>query len=431
MTDINITEPDGAYNFKNIGLGALNRISGETFHARIFSNNKPLFIQTPKSIMKQGFVKTGKKMYCDLMFTNQDEIFVNWIENLETTCQRMIFDKKTDWFTAEETMDLHDIESSFISLLKLYKSGKYYLIRANVKNNVKIFNESGSPILLDNVGNNSYMITVLEIQGIKFASKNFQIEIEMKQCMVVSPDPFSESCLIKRSLAKEQSNNKTLNTSTSMIESLIDKISDEPEPLQIMGTLGTLKTINTLEPIELDYEFVEEELSKNGKPSKIIKPNKTAESLPNEDPNNFIEDQDTKKNTEINSVTKSGIHLSVKSKSDEDDNSDGIRIHGDIVDTSSLGIIEILKENGTMNENNLKEFNPCADNSLGTITIKKPNQVYYEIYKTALKKAKEIKQKAILAYLDAKNIKKTYMLDDEEDSDSDFDGLSIDGSDDE
>ena len=59
-------------------------------------------------------------------------------------------------------------------------------------------------------------------------------------------------------------------------------------------------------------------------------------------------------------------------------------------------------------------------NSLESITLKKPNQVYYEIYKKARDKAKECKHAAIAAYLEAKNIKKTYMLDDNE-SDSDFD----------
>ena len=58
-------------------------------------------------------------------------------------------------------------------------------------------------------------------------------------------------------------------------------------------------------------------------------------------------------------------------------------------------------------------------NHLETISLKKPNEVYYEIYKQARKKAKEAKKAAILAYLEARNIKKTYMLDDIENSDSD------------
>ena len=65
---------------------------------------------------------------------------------------------------------------------------------------------------------------------------------------------------------------------------------------------------------------------------------------------------------------------------------------------------------------------------LETIHLKKPNQVYYEIYKEARKKAKQAKKDAIVAFLEAKNIKKTYMLEDLEDSedsqDSDMDNIS-------
>ena len=53
--------------------------------------------------------------------------------------------------------------------------------------------------------------------------------------------------------------------------------------------------------------------------------------------------------------------------------------------------------------------------------LKKPNQVYFELYKEARNKAKLAKKSAIIAYLEAKNIKKTYMIENINDSDSDFD----------
>ena len=46
--------------------------------------------------------------------------------------------------------------------------------------------------------------------------------------------------------------------------------------------------------------------------------------------------------------------------------------------------------------------------------------MYYEIYQKAREKAKEAKKNAVLAYLEMKNIKKTYMLDDIDESDSEF-----------
>ena len=83
-----------------------------------------------------------------------------------------------------------------------------------------------------------------------------------------------------------------------------------------------------------------------------------------------------------------------------------------------------------LNDDRLKEIiiNPNLD-SLETITLKKPNQVYYEIYKEARKKAKIEKKSAIVDFLEAKNIKKTYMLDDLDESDSYNDSDNSDNSD--
>ena len=76
--------------------------------------------------------------------------------------------------------------------------------------------------------------------------------------------------------------------------------------------------------------------------------------------------------------------------------------------------------------NLLKEIDlkPSSLNSLDTITLKTPNQVYDDILKKAREKVKEAKKAAVTAYLELKAIKKTYMLDDMDDSDSELDAYS-------
>ena len=54
------------------------------------------------------------------------------------------------------------------------------------------------------------------------------------------------------------------------------------------------------------------------------------------------------------------------------------------------------------------------------MSLKKPNQVYYELYREAKHKAKEMKKEALYAFLEAKNIKKMYMLDSLDESDEEF-----------
>jgi hypothetical protein len=68
--------------------------------------------------------------------------------------------------------------------------------------------------------------------------------------------------------------------------------------------------------------------------------------------------------------------------------------------------------------NDLNEITlEISDDKADILKLKNPNDVYMEIYKKSLKKAKEAKKKAIKAYLEAKKIKEEYILNDLDSSD--------------
>ena len=78
-----IIEPTIDYDFTKLYFGPPSSLAGGAYFTRLMYNtNKPIFIQTPKGLTKQGFIKSGKKIYTDLMFDNNDTVFINWIENL-------------------------------------------------------------------------------------------------------------------------------------------------------------------------------------------------------------------------------------------------------------------------------------------------------------------------------------------------------------
>ena len=54
------------------------------------------------------------------------------------------------------------------------------------------------------------------------------------------------------------------------------------------------------------------------------------------------------------------------------------------------------------------------------IKLKEPNEVSIEIYRAAREKAKKARKMAVETYLEAMNIKNTYMLDDIDSSDDEF-----------
>jgi len=366
----NIIEPNEFFDFSKLSLAHPSGIQGGAYFTRIEHNNKPLYIQTTKSLTRQGFVKTGKKYYCDLMFDKNSEILINWFENLEERCQKLIYEKKDSWF--QNSLEENDIESAFNSIIRVYKSGKYYLVRTNVKNtrtdepSIKIYNESEIPLSITDVTNETNIVSILEIQGIKFTSRNFQIEIEIKQVMVLDNEPIFNNCLIKttknRQIIQES---KTLDNFT--------KNKPDMDDLEILDVTHKIDEIN---------DKLDNNLNNNLNDKKVT---------------NEIELLDT---------------LDTINQQEDKNNNESLEL-----------VFEDLDEKVEENPNELSEFNidNNLENNLESITLKKPNQVYFELYVEARNKAKLAKKNAILAYLEAKNIKKTYMLENINDTDSDFD----------
>ena len=371
-----IIEPTMDYDFSKLYFGPPSTLAGGAYFARIMYNtNKILFIQTPKSLTKQGFIKSGKKIYTDLMFDNNDTVFINWIENLESRCQELIYGKRESWF--ETKLEKDDIESAFTSPFKIFKSGKHYLLRVNVKPNIKIYDEKDQVVSIEDITNEKNIISILEIQGLKFTSRNFQIEIELKQSMVVSPDPFLDECFIKKPNKKQPVKGEVIEEEHSIdLNTLIDE---------------SVKDLVNKNSVNSDVLTFENKIQSNTEPIDL------GDSL------------DNKLAGEKKSEDKPNSHM---------DNLFGLEEADITIDVEELESKEEVKEDPTI----LKEIDLAntLDNSLETIQLKKPNQVYYEIYKKAREKAKNAKKDAILAYLEMKNIKKTYMLDDIDESDSEF-----------
>jgi len=398
----NIIEPNESFDFSKITLAHPSGIQGGAYFTKIEYMGKPLYIQTTKSLTRQGIVKTGKKYYCDLMFDNNSEVLINWFENLEETCQKLIYSKSESWF--QNALEITDVENAFNSLLRVYKSGKYYLVRTNVKNSqltnepaVKIYNENEVSLTINDVSSETFIISILEVQGIKFTTRNFQIEIELKQIMVLNNEKIFESCLIKKNKLEKKIDVQNVN----------------------VQTINQLESINELEPIE-DLEI-----------NSVI---------------NFEDEKNEDKGT--NSLEKSIFELTNKSNFNEDTEISSETINNEtnyLDEINELGdnnVVETMETekkeidldfeiedltDETLNEDSkdLKEielnFGLEQQNNLETMRLKKPNQVYYDLYKEARQKAKVAKKMAIIAYLEAKNIKKSYMIENLNESDSDFD----------
>ena len=73
-------------------------------------------------------------------------------------------------------------------------------------------------------------------------------------------------------------------------------------------------------------------------------------------------------------------------------------------------IIDIDIEELHSNNDEINEIDIDINDNYDSITLKRPNEVYYEIYKAAIDKAKHMRKVAIEAYLEAQQIKTKYMI---------------------
>jgi len=348
---MNILQPTENFDFSKLTLSHPTSIHGGSFFTKLEYNLKPLYIQTTKSKTRQGFVKSGKKYYCDLMFDKNSEILINWFENLEEHCQKLIFVKRDDWF--ENSLEQADIENAFSPVIKVYKSGKFYLIRTNIKNThnndipfITIYDEQENNLKMEDITEDSSVICILEINGIKFTNKNFQIEISLKQVMAFDKEPVFNNCLIKKEKIKKENVENVKEDNYNLIN---DKIND---------------TVNDT----FENNFNNDNLEK-----KVCFENIQNDNL------------EEKKNKQF------------KIKDKTNDNENELKLDIEEINLNEIDNFESLESS----LNNLEKFE---------MKLKKPNEVYIELYKTAREKAKEAKKNAILAYLDAKKIKEMYVL---------------------
>jgi len=406
-----------SFDFSKLTLSRPTLIANGSYSIRLKVDKLPLYIQPPPCYTKQGIIKNGRRYYTDLMFTAEDEFIIQWIEKLEQTCINYIYQHRNEWFDGD--MELADVENYFVSPVKLYKSGKFYLIRTSIptaleKPSIKIYDENENIVDFNNINDTTQLMTILEVQSIKCSARSFQIELELKQVLVIKPIELFNKCIIKTNFStyddeksstvkitddnNTDSNNIHEDDNTEHIQDNIDEYNNE----------STIETKDSTEP------------SNN---SKIVNNDEYDLGISTENhgtENHEIENNETENHEMENHEIENNETENHEIENDETENHE-IENHEMENSETNKNEINVNTEN-TIEEVvfNLEELSPDS------VILKQPNEVYYQMYRDARQKAKIAKEMALSSYLEAKQIKNTYMLNDIDDSDnSDLDNDSI------
>ena len=367
-----IIEPNGKFPFDNLVLTTPTFVNSGNYFIKYLMNDSPLYIQPPKCLTKQGIIKGGKKLYCDLLFTNENESFIKWLEDLETYSQKYIYDHRAQWF--ESNLEMHDIENSFTSSMKIYKSGKYYIIRTMIPTRLgnctlKIFDESEMEVSLDDIKDMTSVMTIWEVLGIKCSTRSFQIDIEVKQMMTVKPDNLFEKCVF---MSKPPNHHVAIDSSDTTPPS-----PPSPSNLEYLektdhGKEEDMENESSMHPHPIHIEIEE--------PEQPEQPEHHQEIYNDQEEDNEDDEEEEEEPFEI-----------IESEHQEEDSN-----NLDVAPTYNLETVELNLQN-------------VQEGEVG-FQLKTRNDVYYEIYVEAKQKAEEARNLAISAYLEAKRIKELYMI---------------------
>lgn len=354
-----IHEANDLFNFQNISLNTPTLINGGTngFFTKFVienTNNKyPLYIKTPICYAKGGFNITNKKIYGDLVFSREDN------EDFNRWMENLLFRTQSLLYQHREewfqgTITEEDIEEAIINPIKSYKSGKCYLVRCGVKI------ENGKPQV------RVYDLDQNEVVLEKVEEKNIITLLEFK----------GVRCTMKTFQIEIEVKQIMITKKFDILEKNL--LISESSPIK-----GLEKTADT-----------------------AVAPEPAPQPTPSDESDS--ESESSEEEEDISDLDSESSPLPKPP----------IKIHDVESDMIENDSIEKYLENSNPPENtpiplNLDNF--AVDSE--PIKIKKENELYYKMYQEAKIKAQSARKAAIDAYLEARNIKTLYEIEDAEESD--------------
>jgi hypothetical protein len=411
----NIIQMDKELDYNSFSLSNPNGVQGGSYITKITSNgNLGIFFQTPKLNTKQGIVITDKKSYFDIMIESGDTELISWVENLEECLQKKIYEKRNIWFETE--LDMEDIQNTMTPLLRPFRGGKYHLLRVSIpsmksmigQSRCVIYDENENVIEAKNVSDDNKIICILEIQGIKFSSKYFQVDINARQIMTFKNEPLFNSCMIKRPIDTIKLAHVESSDESDTIDEIV-AVSDADVAVSDVLLAVSDVAVSEEDIAASDVIVSEEDIAA----SNVAASNVAASDVAVSEEDIAVSD------VEVSDVAVSDVAHEEADMAHEDKPEHAIKLElNDVYETFS----EL--DNVNISSNTLEEIDiDLETNKDEEIMELKTKEFYYDIYRAALEKAKKAKRQALESFLEAKKIKETYMLDEIENDSSDGEDL--------
>ena len=415
LLDINNLDKNSLSNLK---LHSPIPIQGGSYLAKITLNDNPVLFQMPKCSTKKGIVSSGKRFYCDLLFKYDDSNVIDFIDEMETIIRSKVLEKNELWF--QDPPSLEDIEYNWNESVKQTK--QHFYLRTyigntkNIKSTISVYNSNQEQISMDDITSSSKIITIIELTGLKFSSSSFHINYCLRQVMVLEDKPIFNKCLINFSNNKNKANNNNESSKNKVnnLEIKDETVNKNPD-VQPTIELKIEESANVGEKETSDVEDDDLEILNNAS-------NNLSEEFMNKNDNLEFKEKKPEDLEKTNNLSDSVDEIKEKNKHLEElvENSEN-------KDGETININTDLNDNQEKEEEDLeiREVELEMPKEKEMFELKKPDTVYLDMYNKALQKAKEAKIKAIQAYLELKEIKNKYMIEEVDNDDDNFSDFNL------
>ena len=402
-----------------LSLGIPNQIQNNLYFSRIYHNDDPIIIQTSQCYSLAGIKKANNKYFCDLIYENHQKTS-DFFENLENKIKNVLAENKDEWF--EESLTLEDIDDAFASPIHFHKAGiklKTILNKNNISGNYSLNCYDTNHNLLENynLSPGVLFLPIIEILGIKFTDKTFQLEMKLLQILILDMNNNSQQSAslfdtINQTVPgnalthKEHTNNtnKDSKPESETDETNTDDLNDDNiyaddlngkhrETLE-NGSESNILNKNVVENIESDSAEILDAPENVDSAEYTLKKNTLDENIDYDSNNNLDNDLDNDLDD----------NLDDNLDDDLDDNLDKASEHSE-TDILNLNNPEQEKSSGIEEVTLNYEY---LDNN--PVKLKTHSDIYEEIWKMYKSEAFKIRQQNIQIYLNSKNVHCNYLI---------------------
>jgi len=384
-------------------------------------------LQLPQCATKAGIIEQSSKTYTDLLFDSSAhdvKELVDLLIAMEEEAAKQLHNRSGEWFEGDSgKMTVQSFEDMFTPVVRYVNRQRNVCVRVHIPTSSRgikqastgydcdVYDKASKTRLLSDIRADTQILPLVEVKEIRMTSTSISLHLNLVECMIVR-----DSVSVQDDVKQRIPTRRLQLAGSSASDNQNEIHTEEPFDNNL-----SKENQETQQDIQQDIQQETHGESQNDELVAVEPSNNFDNAVLAKDAISELtdcNDDDAKKNEGYEIINE----VAVKEDSNKvQENS--IEAKGENVGDPnvSLSIEEVTTSQLEVESDNLEEIGVLEIDEAEPIKLKKPDEVYKDIYKAAITKAKKLRQVALEAYLDAKKIKAKFMLEDIFDSDDDGD----------